>query len=60
MNTYLLLFIAITDAIVAFVAGWLVSRHIGRGKVIDAEKLAEKILLDAKKEAENLKKEKTL
>ena len=60
MNTYLLLFIAIADAIVAFVAGWLVSRHIGRGKVIDAEKLAEKILLDAKKEAENLRKEKTL
>ncbi|HNY91825.1 MAG TPA: ribonuclease Y [bacterium] len=60
MNTYLVLFIAIADAIVAFVAGWLVSRHIGRGKVIDAEKLAEKILLDAKKEAENLRKEKTL
>ncbi|HOH07853.1 MAG TPA: ribonuclease Y [bacterium] len=60
MNTYLLLFIAIADAIVAFVAGWLVSRHIGRGKVTDAEKLAEKILLDAKKEAENLRKEKTL
>ncbi|HOC24519.1 MAG TPA: ribonuclease Y [bacterium] len=60
MNTYLLLFIAIADAIVAFVAGWLVSRHIGRGKVTDAEKLAEKILLDARKEAENLRKEKTL
>ncbi len=60
MNTYLLIFTDIASAVVGLVAGWMISRHIGRGKVTDAEKTAEKILLDAQKEADNLKKEKTL
>lgn len=60
MSTSLLLLIGMADALVAFLAGWLISRYIGRGKVADAEKMAEKILADARKEAENVKKEKLL
>ncbi len=52
--------IAVLDGIVAFVIGWLVSRHIGQGKVKNAEQAAQRIISDAKKEAENLKKEKQL
>ena len=60
MDTSLALVIVLACAIVAFISGWMVSRYIGRGKVTDAEKIAEKIVADAKKESENLKKEKTL
>lgn len=60
MDTYLVILIALAAAAAAFVGGWLVSRHIGRGKVAEAEKMADKLISDARKEAENLKKEKTL
>jgi len=46
--------------IVCFICGWFLSRYIGKGKVTKAEQLAEKILNDAKKEANNLKREKIL
>ena len=46
--------------IVCFICGWFLSRYIGKGRVTKAEQLAEKILNDAKKEANNLKREKIL
>ncbi|MBN1154682.1 ribonuclease Y [candidate division KSB1 bacterium] len=46
--------------VVAFISGWLSSKKIGQGKVVNAEKLAEKIITEAEKSAETLKKEKLL
>ncbi len=54
------LFIAFAVGLIALIVGWLTSRHIGRSKVKNAEQTAERIIADAKKEAENLKKEKQL
>ncbi|MBN1562182.1 ribonuclease Y [candidate division KSB1 bacterium] len=54
------LVVALAAGLAAFISGWLASRYVGRGKVADAEKSAEKILLEAEKEARALKKEKIL
>ncbi|MGQ9561818.1 MAG: ribonuclease Y [Candidatus Oleimicrobiaceae bacterium] len=54
------LIVAIACAAVAFVAGWFASKRIGQGKIASAEKLAEKIISEAEKSAEALKKEKLL
>ncbi|MBN1466791.1 ribonuclease Y [candidate division KSB1 bacterium] len=51
---------AAASGLLAFVAGWLVSRYVGRGKVANAEKLAEKIIAEAEKESRAIKKEKML
>src|SRR3990172_1397053 len=53
-------FIIIVAALISFVAGWFVSKKVGQGKLSNAQKLAEKIVADATKEAENIKKEKIL
>ena len=52
--------VALGAAVGAFIAGWYTSKHIGQGKVASAEKLAEKIVSEAQKESESLKKEKLL
>ena len=44
----------------AFWVGWLASKKIGQGKIASAEVLAQKIVSEAEKEAEALKKEKLL
>jgi ribonuclease Y len=53
-------FIIIVAALISFVAGWFMSRKVGQGRLSNAQKLAEKIVADATKEAENIKKEKIL
>jgi len=55
-----LVIVSLIVGIVAWLLGWLSARYIGRGKVKNAEMTANRILADAKKEAENLKKEKQL
>jgi len=60
MENSIIILIAIVAGIVCFICGWFLSRYIGKGKVTKAEQLAEKILNDAKKEANNLKREKIL
>ncbi len=55
-----MLLIALAITVVAGLAGWLTSKHIGQNRVKDAEATAQRIIADAKKEAENLKKEKQL
>ncbi|OPZ72844.1 MAG: Ribonuclease Y [bacterium ADurb.Bin478] len=55
-----LMLIALAITVVAGLTGWLTSKHIGRNRVKDAEATAQRIIADAKKEAENLKKEKQL
>lgn len=47
-------------ALVSLIVGWFIAKFIGQGKVANAEKAAEKIISDAKKESENIKKEKIL
>jgi len=48
--------VALGAAIVTFFLGWIAHRRIGEGKVLRAEDLAEKILREAEREAENQKK----
>ncbi len=55
-----MMLIALAITVVAGLAGWLTSKHIGQNRVKDAEATAQRIIADAKKEAENLKKEKQL
>ena len=44
----------------SFIFGWLASKKIGQSKIANAEKVAEKIIQDAEKNAETIKKEKLL
>ena len=60
MEITLTIIIAIVVGIITFVIGWIVSKHIGQGKIANAEKMATKIVTDAEKEAKNLKREKVL
>jgi len=60
MENSIIILVAIVAGIVCFICGWFLSRYIGKGRVTKAEQLAEKILNDAKKEANNLKREKIL
>ncbi len=46
--------------VLAFLGGWFGNKKIGQGKIASAEKMAEKIIADAEKNAETLKKEKLL
>ncbi len=48
------------DAIIAFFIGWLVATKVGKGRLSNARSQADKIILDAEKEAESIKKEKML
>ncbi|MCI0512928.1 ribonuclease Y [candidate division KSB1 bacterium] len=47
-------------AVLIFMVGWILSRKIGQGKIKNAEKAAQKIVTDAQREADTLKKEKVL
>lgn len=53
---YLLLFGTIAGVVAAFLGGWYASIKVGQSKSANAEKFAEKIITDAKKEAETYKK----
>lgn len=59
-TTILMIIVALITGFVTFVAGWILSKHIGQGKIANAEKLAEKIVSEAEKEAWAIKKEKIL
>ena len=48
--------VALGTAIAALFLGWTAHRRIGEGKVLRAEQLAEKIVREAEREAENQKK----
>jgi ribonucrease Y len=50
----------LVDAIIAFIIGWLVATKVGKGRLLNARAQADKIILDAEKEAESIRKEKTL
>ena len=59
MNT-LPIIIIVVSSVVMFLLGWILSTRIGQGKVANAEKLAEKIVSEAEKEASALKNQKIL
>jgi len=52
--------IAAVVSIAMFFVGWVVNHRVGQGKVASAEKLAEKIVSEAEKEADGLKHLKVL
>ncbi len=52
--------IAAVVSLAMFFLGWILNNRIGQGKVASAEKLAEKIVSEAEKEAASLKNQKTL
>lgn len=51
---------AVISGVIFFIVGWFLSRFIGQGKLANAKKHAERIVADAQKEAESLRKEKLL
>ena len=59
METVYFIIIAVMS-IVMFFLGWILNTRIGQGKVASAEKLAEKIVSEAEKEASALKNQKIL
>lgn len=60
METYVLILIVIVIAGLAFSAGWYLNARSGQNKITGAEERAKRILEDAEKEANTLKKEKLL
>jgi ribonucrease Y len=44
----------------SFILGWLTSKKIGQGKVVNAERIAENIIAEANRTSETIKKEKLL
>jgi len=59
METVLIVIFAVIS-LVMFFLGWILSTRIGQGKVASAEKLAEKIVSEAEKEASALKNQKIM
>lgn len=59
MNTIWII-IFVVASLCMFYLGWVLSTRIGQGKVANAEKLAEKIVSEAEKEASALKNQKIL
>lgn len=57
---YIVIIISMVVSILAFMLGWFINKKVGQGKITSAEKIAEKIIGDAEREAETLKKEKLL
>jgi len=51
-----MILVALVAAAVAFFLGWVAHRRLGEGKVFRAEQIAEKIIREAGREAENQKK----
>lgn len=56
-STAILILVAVLAAILAAVAGWLLSRRVGNKKLANAEEFARRIIAEAEKEAEIKKKE---
>ncbi|MCI0496017.1 ribonuclease Y [candidate division KSB1 bacterium] len=54
------IFAILLSAVLFFLVGWYFRKRVGQSKISNAEKLAEKIITDAEREAETLKKEKIL
>jgi len=52
--------VALSAAVIAFIAGWFLRQHLGQQKLAQASKLADRIVEEAKSEHENLKREKLL
>lgn len=55
INYFLIIFAGL-GALLFFFVGWIASYKIGQSKIVNAEKFAEKIIADAQKEAETMKK----
>ncbi len=59
-ETYILLPVVIALVGGSFAIGWFVSSRLGQNKIAGAEERAKKILADAERESQNIKKEKLL
>jgi ribonuclease Y len=53
---WLIILITLGAALVAFFGGWIAHRRVGEGKLLSAEELAKKVVREAERESENLKK----
>ncbi|MEE9225731.1 MAG: ribonuclease Y [Bacteroidota bacterium] len=60
METYLLILIVAMVCAVAFSAGWYLNTRSGQNKIISAEERAKKIIADAERDANAIKREKLL
>ncbi|MBN1780749.1 ribonuclease Y [bacterium] len=59
-SMYIFVGLSIVLSVTMFYLGWIFSTKLGQGKVANAEKLAEKIVSEAEKEAESLKKQRII
>jgi ribonuclease Y len=59
-ESYLIISLGAVVAAVAFAIGWYINNRLGQNKISNAEERAKKILADAEKESQNIKKEKLL
>jgi ribonuclease Y len=59
-NPMFIVFLGIVLFVLAFIIGWFVSSIIGKNKIKKANEDAQNIIIDAEKEAKNIKREKLL
>ncbi len=59
MNMTMILLGAVLG-VIGFIIGWFVARHIGKNKVVNAQREAQRIIEQAEKEAKHLKRENIL
>lgn len=60
MMTLIWIGVVLAAAAISFVAGWVIRKRVGERKIASAETIAERIVAEARKEAESIKKEKLL
>jgi ribonuclease Y len=60
MESILIIAGTVLFSVITFYLGWILSTKLGQGKVANAERLAEKIVSEAEKESEAIKKQKLI
>jgi ribonuclease Y len=60
MDSILIIVGTVLFSVITFYLGWILSTKLGQGKVANAERLAEKIVSEAEKESEAIKKQKLI
>jgi ribonuclease Y len=60
MDSILIIIGTVLFSVITFYLGWILSTKLGQGKVANAERLAEKIVSEAEKESESIKKQKLI
>jgi ribonuclease Y len=60
LNPFVILSISAVLVVIAFVLGWIINSKLGKNTIANADEKAKQIIIDAEKEAKNIKREKIL